>query len=87
MADKDKDKKEEPTKVEAADVVLYYDADANPNGLSYPGVPLTDLTKEQYEAMPKWIQKSVDASDFYRKTRPRKAAASDNEAPAEETNN
>lgn len=51
-------------------IVRYYDATKNPDGGYLPGVALGDLTDEQYDALPKWLQESVDASPFYRKTKP-----------------
>lgn len=32
-----------------------------------PGVPRRSLTKEEYDALPGWLQNSVDASPNYRK--------------------
>jgi len=48
----------------------YYDEKANPTGAGLPGVPLRDLTAEEFEALPTWLQYSVDAQPFYRKTAP-----------------
>ena len=53
----------------------YYDARANPEGAELPGVPLRDLTAEEFEALPRWLQYSIDAQPFYRKTAPAKKAA------------
>lgn len=52
-------------------IARYYDERKNPDGAFLPGVPLADLTEEQFDALPKWLQLSVDASPFYRKTKPR----------------
>jgi hypothetical protein len=49
---------------------LYYDASKNPDNASFPGVPLADLSDEQYDSYPEWLQRSVDASPLYRKTNP-----------------
>jgi hypothetical protein len=47
----------------------WYDASKNPDGGALPGgVPLADLSDEEYNALPKWLQASVDASPLYRKT-------------------
>lgn len=53
----------------------YYDEKANPTGATLPGVPLRDMTAEEFEALPVWLQYSVDAQPFYRKTALPKAAA------------
>lgn len=49
----------------------YYDASQNPEGGMLPGVPLRDLEAEEFEALPLWLQYSVDAAPMYRKTKPR----------------
>lgn len=49
----------------------YYDASRNPEGAQFHGVPLRDLDADEFEALPLWLQHSVDASPFYRRTRPR----------------
>lgn len=48
----------------------YYVEENNPDGATIPGVPLRDLTDDEYDALPKWDQASVDAWDAYRKTNP-----------------
>lgn len=48
----------------------YYVEANNPEGRFFPGVPLRDLTDDEYEALPAWLQRNVDASDFYRATNP-----------------
>ena len=53
----------------------YYDASRNPEGGQLPSVPLRDLPAEEFEALPVWLQYSVDAQPFYRKTEPRTAPA------------
>ena len=59
----------------------YYDADKNTNGGELPGVPLRDLTEDEYTNYPQWLQASIDASPMYRKTNPapRKATEKDKE--------
>jgi hypothetical protein len=53
----------------------YYDAESNQAGAEYiPGVPLRDLTDEEWDALTKDQQASVDAAAYYRKTKPRVAA-------------
>lgn len=60
----------------------FYDSDKNPNGDQHIyGVPLADITEEQYEGYPRWVQEQIDASPLYRKTAP-KAAAKPKAAPA-----
>jgi hypothetical protein len=53
----------------------YYDASANPDEAYLPGVPLRDLNEDEFAAYPKWLQDSVDASPFFRKTKPQSAKA------------
>jgi hypothetical protein len=45
----------------------YYDESKSEGG-SLPGVPLRDLSQEEFDALPGWLQQSVDASPMYRKT-------------------
>lgn len=61
-------------------IARYYDESKN-DGSAFDGVPLRDLTDEEFAALPAWLQASVDASPFYRKTKPRADKAED--APAE----
>lgn len=56
-------------------IARYYIAEKNPDGAFLPGVPLRDLTAEEYDALPVWLQLSIDASDFYRATKPRTETA------------
>ena len=51
-------------------IARYYDAEKNPDGGSLPGVPLRDLSEDEFAALPAWVQESVDASPLYRKTKP-----------------
>jgi hypothetical protein len=51
-------------------VARYYDESKNPDGGALPGVPLRDLDDVEFDALPAWLQASVDAASFYRKTRP-----------------
>jgi hypothetical protein len=55
-------------------VARYYNPDKNKEGGSFPGVPLRDLTEEEFDALDKNTQESIDASPIYRKTAPPKAA-------------
>lgn len=54
----------------AEKIARYYVAENNPDGGHFPGVGLRDLTEEEWDALPEGVQKSVDASDMYRKTKP-----------------
>lgn len=55
----------------------YYDASKNPNDVNYiTGVPLRDLSADEFAALPEHLQRSVDGSDLYRKTKPSVASAS-----------
>lgn len=51
-------------------IARYYVASANPREESFPGVPLADITEEEWAEQPEWVQASVDASPMYRKTKP-----------------
>jgi hypothetical protein len=42
-------------------VARYYDKEKNAEGASLAGVPLRDLTEEDFEALPAHLQRSVDA--------------------------
>jgi hypothetical protein len=49
----------------------YYDASKNPNESRYiTGVPLRDLSEDEFKALPEHLQRAVDGSDLYRKTKP-----------------
>lgn len=64
-------------------IARYYDASKNPEERAFDGVPLRDLTEEEFAELPPWLQASVDAAPFYRKTKPRPASEPDAEAPAD----
>lgn len=42
-----------------------YDAKKNKEGATLPGVPLSDMTRQEFMALPEWIQRSVAACEFY----------------------
>jgi hypothetical protein len=65
-------------------VARYYNPDRNKEGGSFPGVPLRDLTEEEFDALTPNQQASIDASPIYRKTAPPKAAKPKS-APTEAT--
>jgi len=51
-------------------IARYYDETKNPDTLYLDGVPLRDLMSDEFDALPAWLQASVDACGFYRKTKP-----------------
>lgn len=51
-------------------IARFYDEAKNPDGGHIPGVALRDLTQEEFDALPEWLQRSVDASPMYRKSKP-----------------
>lgn len=53
-----------------SDKTIRYFDEAHDDGF-FPGVPKRDLTEAEYEAYPKWLQESIDASAMYRKTKPK----------------
>ncbi len=57
-----------------SEIARYYDESKNPDRGMFPGVPLADLTEEQYTSYPEWLRRSIDAAPFYRKTKPAQAA-------------
>jgi hypothetical protein len=64
-------------------IARYYDEEKNKDGAFFPGVPLRDLTADEWDAFPGRMQASVDASPFYRKTPPPRETAP-LKAPAKE---
>jgi hypothetical protein len=42
----------------------------------HPGIPAADMDQDQYDALPKHLQETVDNSPLYRKTRSRKTRRS-----------
>lgn len=55
-------------------IARHYIAEKNPDGGHIPGAPLRDITQEEFDALPEWLQRSVDASPMYRKTKPGESA-------------
>lgn len=51
-------------------IARYYEETKNPDRAFFPGVPLRDLTDDEWATLDKRMQESVDASPFYRKTKP-----------------
>jgi len=58
-------------------IARYYDETKNLEGAVLDGVPLRDLTEDEFSELPPWLQASVDASPLYRKTKPRPAPSGD----------
>jgi hypothetical protein len=67
-------------------VARYYVAEKNKEGGSFPGVPLRDLTEEEFDALTTWEQASIDASPLYRKTPLPKASKPKADKPEEASN-
>ena len=42
-----------------------YDAKKNKEGATLPGVPLADMTRHEFMALPEWLRDSVRACEFY----------------------
>lgn len=67
----------------------YYDATKNPGTeerpAAIPGAPLRDLEAEEFEALPVWLQHSIDTSPMYRRTRLSRAPATSAPKPEKET--
>ena len=55
-------------------IARHYDASKNPDGGGIPGAPLRDITQDEWDELPEWLQRSIDASPFYRKTKPSASA-------------
>ncbi len=53
------------------DIVWYYDPDKNPDGASFIGVPLRDLTEADMQEIPSHSLAAIEQADFYRKTKPK----------------
>lgn len=54
-------------------IARYYDESKN-DDRGFDGVPLRDLTDDEFASLPPWLQASIDAAPFYRKTKPRAEA-------------
>lgn len=51
-------------------IARYYDESKNQDGAFFPGVPLRDIDTDEWDALTDRMRDSVDASSFYRKTKP-----------------
>jgi hypothetical protein len=52
-------------------IARYYDEGKNEEGRYIVGVPMRDIEQDEWEQLPAHLQRSVDAADFYRKTKPK----------------
>lgn len=48
----------------------YFDESKYDGSHPYGGVPLADISDEEWEALPKHVQASTDALAYFRKTKP-----------------
>lgn len=46
-------------------IARHYDESKNPEGRTLLGVPLRDLTIGEWQELPEWVQRSIDAAGFY----------------------
>lgn len=51
-------------------IARYYLEEKRPEGAALPGVPLGDIDQDTFDAYPEWLQRSIDALPFYRKSKP-----------------
>lgn len=51
-------------------VARYFDADKYDGSQPYGGVPLADISEEEWATLPKHVQESTDALPYFRKTKP-----------------
>lgn len=63
-------------------VVRYYDAKDNPEGRSFPFVPLADIRKQDWDGLEDWQRESVEASKFWQLSKPRPPKAAEKPTPA-----
>lgn len=47
------------------DIAIRYHPRRNPEGATLTGVPLRDLTRAEYLALPEWLRRAVVASPCY----------------------
>lgn len=78
-------------------IAFTYKADKNPHEGTYPGVPLRDLTDDEFNTLPSHIKRTIAGSAMYEKVKgvsvemppdPAKAAApADSDAPVAQPTN
>ena len=66
-----------------SETVYYYDAEKNPTGVFYPGIPLADLTEGDVAHLSKEQRAHLEKNPMYRKT-PLKDAPTDTQAHVDE---
>jgi hypothetical protein len=49
----------------ASAIVRKYDETSNQDGAILLGVPMRDLTREEWDSYPNWLQQSIDYSGFW----------------------
>lgn len=72
-------------------IAFTYNASANPSEGSYPGVPLADITDDEFNALPRHIKRTLLASPLYERQKgvrldlsdDQPKAAADADAPSE----
>lgn len=48
-----------------SEIIFEYLPQKNPKGKTLTGVPLSDISQAQFDALPKWVQRSVYSCEFY----------------------
>jgi len=48
------------------EIIFKYLPGKNPKNQMLTGVPLDDISQAQFDAMPRWVQRSVAGCEFYR---------------------
>lgn len=56
---------DETTVTTTANIAVKYVAANNPEGLFFDGVPLRDLTQQEWDALKPWTQAGLLDSSFY----------------------
>ena len=56
------------------EIIFKYLPNKNPKGRALTGVPLSDISQTQFDAMPRWIQRSVSGCEFYQNVSAEKPA-------------
>lgn len=67
-----------------SNLAYHYDKSRMQDGEGFPGVPARSLTKEEYDALPAWLQAAVDGHPAYRKAPAKDEAQADKPAKGEE---
>jgi hypothetical protein len=67
------------------DIAIRYHPRRNPSGAALGGVPLRDLTRAEFQALPEWLRRAVVASPCYTIARRRVPSAGPSEIKKEPT--